>query len=201
MKTFLDGVALEVDDASLAGVLEVGAAEAERNGRVIIEASVDGHRIDEDQLVEPSSDPIQGEQVHLISADPRALVATTLFDARDALSDAKQLQDSAAASIQAGEVTEALQPLAEAIGTWQIVRDVIDKSALLLGFDLNDVKLPTGKSIADAAGELVVLLGELRNAMASEDWASVADVLAYELDGQVAKWQEILGLMGSQIRG
>jgi hypothetical protein len=48
---------------------------------------------------------------------------------------------------------------------------------------------------ASTIDALAALLTELRTALSGQDWATVADLLAYDLDEQAAQWIAMLGDM------
>jgi hypothetical protein len=190
MKTYLDGQPLLVPEpATLAGALRAASDEAGRKGRVVVEVQVDGERANDALVEDPPEAPV-GNEVRLISVEPRLLVRVTLMDAVDALEAARQKQLRSAELIQRGKLEEALPPLSEAIQTWQTVRDAVEKSAAMLGIGVE--ALGGGPGMGELVKALLARLEEVRRTLAGEDWSALADVLAYDMGEQAERWKAAL---------
>lgn len=194
MRVLLDDRELAVDRPSLAGALEAGLAQAEADGRVLIEAKLDGVAIPDDQLANPTDAPLDGDELRLVSANPHALVRTSLFDARDALDDALERQTRAADLILTGQSSDALGALAEALEIWQAVRDVVAH-----GSELIEQTLGSGASFEDDVRRLSELLTAIKHCLNAQDWAALADLLAYDLGDQGENWKLLLEEMAGQV--
>jgi predicted transcriptional regulator len=194
MRVLLDDRELAVDRPTLARALEAGLAEAEAGGRVLIEAKLDGVAIPDDQLASPTDAPLEGDELRLVSANPHALVRTSLFDARDALDDALERQTRAADLILTGQGNEALGAMADALQIWQAVRDVVAQ-----GSELIERTLGAGESFESDVRRLSELLTEIKRCLNAQDWAALADLLAYDLGDQGEKWKQILEEMAGQV--
>jgi hypothetical protein len=195
MRAFLDDAPLTTPHPTLAAALRAGAAQAHQNGRIVVEVFVDGRQASESMIDEPSDEPTTSE-IRLISLDPRELVHQTLLDCIEALSAANAEQLRCAELVQAGKVEQALEPLSQAIGTWQAVRDALERStALVLGKETGES--PDLSTLLDG---LAQRLEEIRSALAREDWSALADVLAYDMPEQVQKWSTALADLAARIK-
>jgi hypothetical protein len=195
MRAFLDDAPLTTPRPTLAAALRAGAAQAHQNGRIVVEVFVDGRQASESMIDEPSDEPTTSE-IRLISLDPRELVHQTLLDCIEALSAANAEQLRCAELVQAGKVEQALEPLSQAIGTWQAVRDALERStALVLGKETGES--PDLSTLLDG---LAQRLEEIRSALAREDWSALADVLAYDMPEQVQKWSTALADLAARIK-
>ncbi len=202
MRVYLDNRDMGVAAGTLADGLKAGVAAAEAGGRVVIEMKADGAEIGDAELSR-AEEPTTIQELHLVSADARTLVRVTLYDAADALGEAKARQDSASELIQAGDTQKALDHLQEALGLWQLVRGTVDKSAELLSLRLDQtvVKGADGGELrlAEEADALKVSLGEIKSALESQDWSALSDALSYDMDRRAATWQRLLRALGDHI--
>jgi leucyl aminopeptidase (aminopeptidase T) len=201
MKVYLDGRPLTVPQpVTMSSALRAATVEAGRAGRVIVEVEVDGSPAAESLLEDPPEEAV-GEEVKMVSVEPRSLVRVTLMDAADALDSARQRQTRCAELIQIGKIDEALAPLSEAIQTWQTVRDAVEKSAAMLGMELRELG---GGADEHGLDELVTVLaerlGEVRRSLSGEDWSALADVLAYDMGEQADRWKVALNAAADGLR-
>jgi|SRR5262245_38404042 len=195
MRVLLDGQPLSIARDSLAEALRAGVEQAASRGRIIIEARADGRPIPDDQLSSPPDTAAGVEQVTLTSAEPRTLVRVTLLDAAEALDGVRVEQAAVAEMLQAGRTDEALEKLTGVMGTWQAVRDVLSRSAEVVSLDLSTLKLPDvdeESSLGPATRALATHLREIKEAVSSEDWSALSDIVAYDLDAQAGVWRRVL---------
>jgi hypothetical protein len=202
MQVYLDDKPLNGCD-TFAQALRTASDRAQQAGRVIVEAYLDGAAVSEAVLERPPDEALGGE-LRLTSVEPRALVRVTLMDAADALDTARQDQMRCADLIQTGKVEESLAPLSSAIQTWQAVRDAVEKSAALLRMPLDSVSLPGSVSGTDTLIGLIAALSgrleEVKRSLAMEDWSALADVLAYDMAEQAARWRQVLVALAESLK-
>jgi hypothetical protein len=195
MRAFLDDAPLSTEHPTLAAALRAGAARACQSGRIVVEVYIDGQMATEAAIDQPSNEPTTSE-VRLISVDPRELVHQTLLDCIEALDAANAEQLRCAALVQAGKIEEALEPLSQAIGTWQAVRDAVERStSLVLGREPGDIQ-----DLRPLLDDLSVQLEAIRSALAREDWSALADTLAYDMPEQVDAWSAALTGLAERLK-
>lgn len=200
MRVLLDDRAIEVDPETVERALEVGRARATAEGRIVIEVLGDGRSIEEGMLSDPPSDTGGFAELKLVSADPAAFVSVTLSDAVALLDDAASSQKEAADEVLAGRRESAFEPLQRALTAWGVARDVIEKSAMLLGIDLASVAVGEGTASAVVDG-LAVRLGEIKRALTEQDDSALADVLAYDMPEQIGAWRGMFEAMQAAADG
>ncbi len=204
MRVLLDGAELAVETPSLRSALETAAATAAANGRVIVEVYADGAPVPAGDLASPSTEPMGASELQLTSADPRSLVAVTLHDAGDAVSQLRAEQSQAAEAIQSGKIDEAISMLSRVLGVWQAAHDAVEKGAALLAIDLDAMvlELPGGgrETVGPRVQSLAGKLGELKRAVVDRDWTALSDTLAYDLDEESAAWASMLHAMGDAVQ-
>ncbi len=204
MRVYLDDTPVGDEQPSLDLALRTGASAAEARGRIVIEASADGVALTDEQLAGLAGDCASIREVRLRTSDPYALVQVTLLDACEALGQARSMQSSAADLIQAGKPDQAMPKLQEALATWQAVCDVVEKSAKVLRINLDALTLPDAggepQVVGKLFGELTDRLVDVKRGVVHEDWASLADTLAYDLDAQANSWDAMLKALADHVR-
>ncbi|MBL0870953.1 MAG: hypothetical protein IBJ18_10300 [Phycisphaerales bacterium] len=204
MKLWLDDREITVPTDDLDTALKAARDAAQQAGRVIIEAEWDGQSIPDSMLENPPKTPSGKGEIRFTSANPRALVSTTLHEISDVLSKLGILQQETADSLQAGRMDEAFEALGEVFSTWETVRRAVEEGPALLGIsvsELNAPATPAGPSepLVTHIGALTDLLGDTRSALQNEDWSTLADLLADELRVQADRWGVILRSLAEQI--
>jgi len=194
MRVLLDDRPIDVEPPTVARALEVGRDAATANGRIVIEVLGDGQSVGTDIIETPPTDTAGFTELKLVTADPAAFVSVTLSDAEPLLDDAAAAQKEAADEVLAGRREPAFEPLQRALMSWGVVRDVVEKSASLLGMDLGSVAV--GEATAsEAVDRLAGTRSELKRALTEEDDSALADVLAYDLPEQIETWRALLRAM------
>lgn len=201
MRAWLDDAPLTVTAPTIAAGLDAARRRAESSGRVVVEATIDGHPIPESVLLEPPVDEVDAE-LRFLSADPGELVANTLRGVAETLAAAKSDQQAAAELIQTGRMPEAMERLQTALRTWETVRQVVADGCSLMGQPSDEVRitLATGdvRRLGDATAALAGALNEIKRAFGTQDWPALADALGFDLQDQADAWQDLLlGLAGA----
>lgn len=184
MRAFLDDREIDSSTSTLAGVLTEGAAMAEASGRIIVEVTIDGVEVDGDRLESPSQEDLGTSEVRLVSAEPAALAAQALADAATQLGQTRERQSRCAGLVQVGKISEAMSLMEECLNDWQVARTVVDSVTQLTSV--------TADSAEDTIEGLAVKLKELKSALTGQDWATVSDILAFDLDEQITSWTALL---------
>jgi hypothetical protein len=209
MKLFLDDREVQTDSADLAGAIAAGCREAEARGRIIVEAHLDGRPLPGEMLADPAFASQTGGEIRLTTAEPRALVLTTLLDVADALEAARDVQRDAAELIQTGQLDAALPRLSEALSVWEQARQVVVHGCELLNISphtpvpVSREQTPAqgpGVTIAQRADILAGHLGEVKRCIEVRDWTGLADALLYDMDAQAEVWRGVLSGLASIIR-
>lgn len=192
VNVYLDGQPLSGCGLTLGAALAVGAASARAGGRIVVEVHADGALVPDEHLADPPPDAPYAGELDFVTAEPRALVSYTLNDAAEALGVARERQSHAAAMLRTGQMQHAMEALTESLSVWEMVRRAVHDGCSLIG-------MPIEQALASGAGEgapladgLSANLSEVKRAIASEDWSSLADTLAYELDDEARRWTTAL---------
>ncbi|MBX9735813.1 MAG: hypothetical protein K2X32_02715 [Phycisphaerales bacterium] len=204
MKLYLDDVLLICPTDTLESALDVARNAAQSTGRVIIEAEWDGVPIPDNVLEAADASPVSQSEVRFRSTDPRALVATTMHEMADVLQRGLEVQLETADALQSGQMEVAFSNLTEVLEMWQGVRRSVEDGAALMGARVDTLITTTPEGTSEMVmahvGRLNDLLTDVRTAVASEDWATLADLLSAqsEMDVQARRWIGILRQLGQQ---
>ncbi len=199
MRIYLDNQPLEVQVQSVAAAIASGQEMAGAEGRVIIEAKLDGRTLLGSELTSTAAAP--GNELHLVSANPKALVAASLREVADGMAGVRSAQTEAAGLLQTGEYEPAFARMGEAIKGWENVRRVIDEGPRLLGVDATPMPMGRSRTVGGAIEALGVSLTGLQSAVRVQDWSTLADVLEGELDDAAAEWEALLVSLARHLEG
>ena len=191
MRVLLDDKEIECEPTTIARAIDLAREAAAAEGRIVIEVMGDGHAVQQAMLDHPPEDTAGFAELKLVTADPGAFVSVTLADTHQLLDAATEAHQRATDELVAGNREDAIAPLREALESWAVVRDVVEKSAALLSVDPRTVQTEagTGDAIIDA---LTATLGEIKQALVRQDDGALSDTLAYEMPEQVDRWRAML---------
>ncbi len=190
MRVFLDGKMIGTGD-TLSEALALAARSA--GDRLVVEAKADGQQVPAADLEHPPEQASYASELAVTSVESSQLVASALTDAAEALTDLGAEQSAVAELLQVGETQEAMSRLGGLVGVWQQV----DQTMLLAQQAMGD-RLPID-AFSTEAGELTSQLGAMRDALEAGDLTTVADLLAYDMDGLPDRWSILLREVAEQI--
>lgn len=199
MRVTMDGQTISEDAAGVAQALELARHKADEVGRLVIEVLADGQPA-ADLLDRLPQDPAGVAELRVTTADKSLFLRETLFDARDALDRTRADQQAAAGLVDSGEVAQALGSLRSIVEGWQLVRSVVDQAATLLDTPLHQLRsneTPGDEVIRALASDLV----SLRDAVSREDWSSLSDTLACDLDARAEQWLGLIAALTDRAAG
>lgn len=190
MRVLLDGKMIG-SSATLGEALVLAARKA--GHRLVVDAKADGHRVPQRDLDQPPVEEGYAEELSITSAEPADLVTQALHDAADALGGLHAEQSTVAELLQVGETKEAMERLSKLVGVWQQVDETVRLAGQALGEAMPRERLD------EAAGELTTHLCAVRDGLQRGDLTSVADLLAYEMDGLPERWSMLLREVAGQL--
>ncbi|MHC4108179.1 MAG: hypothetical protein ACYSXF_06595 [Planctomycetota bacterium] len=196
MRVLLDNDECDMAVDSVGEAVAAGAALASDRGRTVTDVLVDGTRWSEDQLASPDIEQATAAEVQIITADPGELVTETFAEAAWVLSEAGKLQEEAAQLIQAGQPSDAMDKLRDAVSIWLSVQEAVAKGSQLARLDLDSVTMD-GISARLCIERLTEQLRMIRSALQANDPVGLSDTLLYEMPEVVDEWRRLL----EQLRG
>jgi hypothetical protein len=200
MQVLLDDTLLMGIYDNVAEAITAGRAQAEQQGRVIVDVVLDGTAVDENELEKVCAGEIDAEpeEVRLHTADPLELTTVVLQQAEETLQQAVRLQGEVGELLQTGEQEEAMQKLTTPMELWGQVYQAVVQSALLLNIDFG--KLEVGGESADRiVTGLAEQLRQVRDALVNEDQVALADELSYELSDTAGRWEGLIRVLSDEI--
>lgn len=193
MRVLLDGVPLTVRTPSLAEALGAARTEAERHGRIVVDAQLDQRPIADEILASPPTLPSDGE-LACTTADPGELVHGALIDIADLLTENMATQKDAADLLAAGKLDDALTRLPDALKNWDTVRQGVGDAAAILRISHES---PT---LTRPAGELAASLAEVKRCFVAKDWSGLSDAVGEDLVVQAERWRAMVLDLAEQAR-
>ena len=192
MAIFLDDEPVQLAGSSLAELIGSATRHLSDDGRVVVEVRIDGSVLNAEDMQLKKNDPLEGNEVRFVSADPASLAVSTLHQVRDQLPQASSLHEQAAEHLQQDKPEEALKLLGESIGVWMQTQEAVLGSAGVVGLGLDEVKVE-GEPMSDFTDELIKSLHELKDLIVAGDTVALADALAYEWPPIVERWDALIG--------
>lgn len=204
MRVLVDEQPVQVTEPTLAAALEAARLQAEAMRRVVVEATVDGLVIPDEALTSPSTESFENSEVRFVTAEPVALVHTTLQGVSELLDQTKAQQTHAADLIAKGQLEPAMNELSKALNAWDSVHHAVIGGAALLGLNAEDLVVCIGEggvrvTVAACVRELGAKLGELKRTISTQDWAGLGDALAYDMSEQADRWIVLLDSLSGEI--
>jgi hypothetical protein len=192
LRIVIDDQPCEIAAGAYMQAVNAAAAVVQERGRMIIEVAIDGETVElcELEKLDTNCQSTTTSEIQITTAEPVELVGQVLKDAAAALEEADSLQQSAAESIQAGKLPQAMQSLSIALGIWSSVQQALAVGAQVPGLDLV-VELASDHH-QQAVERLNTHLRAIRAALESRDPVGLSDTLLYDLPDVVVQWRSLL---------
>ncbi|MEO0963546.1 MAG: hypothetical protein AAFY08_00360 [Planctomycetota bacterium] len=191
MPTYLDDAPLAVDAATLDAALDVARRDAEAQGRLIVEVSLDGESLMGDRLDAAMGTAIGEAELRLYSADAAQVAGEALHEVRASIDRIEAMHQEAADELQRGDQAAGLATVGRVIELWLGVQRGIGQAAQVAGIELDGLTFGQTSATALFSG-LLERLQELKGMIESGDTIALADALAYE-------WSEITEPWGALV--
>lgn len=205
MKVIVDSLVLTDAAGSVADALSAARLDAQRRGRVVVEAILDGQTLPDGALSDPSSALSPAKELRFVTADPAELVGSTLRGVASLIGDLKADQSAAASMLMEGKVSEAMDRLHSALRAWQTIRDAVMDGTTLLGLKTEAISVPgkdaTEGPLSERIRSLADCLHEVKRSIGAEDWSGLSDVLGYDMQDQADVWEASLSGLADKVWG
>lgn len=191
MSVTVDHEQLEVERLGLRTVGQV-LSHLQRDNRLVVNLLIDGQEPDLDHLCDVKRVPVGAHTLFIETAEPRDMALEVLGETETQLHEADRLKGEAVDLLQGGgSVNKAMEKLSACFRTWQNAHEALVKTAQLLRVDLEAVHAD-GRSLAQMLGEFTGQLRDIKQALESRDFVTLADVLVYEMTDTAARWSAAL---------
>jgi hypothetical protein len=198
MDVFLDNDVFNAPGNTLAEILVAAKKTVDPRGRLIVEVRLDGRTLEESEMHRIAHQPLEGDELQVITANPRELSIAILHGVAGALHDARQEQRLAAEAFAADDTSTALSHVKNALTVWQQAQQAVQQSAQLLKLPLDKLSVD-GKTVPQIIDDLVNRLSTVRQQLMSSDWVGLSDSMAYELDTAAEIWSGMLQMFREHV--
>ena len=191
MPIYLDDQPVQLSGVDLASVLDSAGDHLRAIGRIVVEVTLDGETLVDEQLESRRHDAVGDGELRLYSANPRDLSRTTLEAVLGRLDAVAQRQREAADLISSDQQNEAMTALTQAIEGWQQSQQVVIQTASLTATDLSTLDID-GAPAQAVIEQVITMLQVVRDTIEARDMVGLADTLAYEGPALIEQWQKLV---------
>lgn len=183
----------EVLPASELGLSTLGELLTHVTGRnrLVTQVLIDGREPDLDHVPQWRGRPLTGHTIFIETHSPADIAADVLDEIARQMDAAEIAREKAVDDLHAGAPNKALQKLSSCFTAWQVAQTAIGQVAKLLKIDLDAVRVDD-ITLAEALANFAGQLRDLRDAIESRDYVTLADVLTYEIGRTVTQWRDAL---------
>ncbi len=190
MRVYIDDTQLDNAD-NVEHAIDLARAHIEDQPRLIIDILADGEPATQEHLENPGA--VIGE-IRFTTTETGAFLTETVHTAKDSLKLLHDDQSTCADQLRKGELESAMQTLGAIMDTWQAVRDVIAQVAHLAEIEIGTLQIDdqTGAELTKGLSDA---LTEVRESLQTQDWATLGDVVEYDLQTHATRWSKLLDTM------
>jgi len=185
MRILLDGRVLEGAASTLREAIELARRSA--GDRFLIQMVADGVPVSAEDLDDPPARSPYAQVLEITTANPEDLVRTVLFEAADMLEQVKPMHADVAQRVQRGELSSAMEGVAQVFQAWGDLRQAID-----LAMKLGPCSAASAEDLNSMLTDLARRLTDLKQAISTKDWVGLGDVLAYDMDHSADRFRSWL---------
>jgi hypothetical protein len=193
MSVVVDHQPLAAEHMGLKTVGQV-LAHLQRDNRLVVHVLIDGQEPDLDRMNAVRQSPLIGHTVYIETAEPKQMALDVLTEVEHQLAEADRLKMEAAELLQKNQNAPAMEKLSGCFSTWQHAQESVLKTGQLLRIDLDTVKAGA-RSMTQLFNDFTGQLREIRAALESRDFVTLADLLLYETSETTARWREAIAAM------
>jgi hypothetical protein len=192
MSVTVDHERLEVEALGLRTVGQV-LSHLQRDNRLVVNLLIDGREPDFARLPQVRQSPLNGHTLFIETAEPKEMALEVIDEVESQLREADRLKGEAVELLQrSGGAVKAMEKLSGCFSTWHSAQESVVKVARLLRIDLDAVRV-ADQSLSALIAEFSGQLRQVRQALESRDFVTLADVLAYEMTQTSTQWRDALG--------
>lgn len=202
MRVFLDNAPLgtQFEGVTLADAL--AAVQTEAGSRLIVEVLADGSPVPADHLSNPPETAPYCEELTCVSADRAAIVRVSLGEAADLLGTLSEQYETIVEQLQVGETQPGLQALADVFNVWQSIEQTVQNARRVDGITLGSLAADGSVDtlLTGAVQELSDILKQIKEAVVSGDYTTVADIIGHDLGALSTDWQGMLNRLAESVQ-
>ena len=181
-----------VEPATVSQLLDRAKAGLVGTGRLLVSLRCDGETLSETRLESILEEPASRfGRLELYSDRPKTLVLEALTATRRSFGESFANLRETSDALATGDGPAAMSSLAVCVDAWNKAQEAIIKGGGLLGVDFESLQLD-GRPVAEWLTELLERLRDLKDAVANRDHVLLADILRYEFDDVLQRWERML---------
>lgn len=191
MQIVIDSRPLNVSASgqSLGVIIDRVQAMIIQRRRVVHQVTVDGGPVAEQLRAQPSE---LFEQLEFRTCCPRALARQMLLAVATMLNDTAKMQQAAVEKLSAGQLAKAMELLLGCLNHYRLADESVGKAVLVTSTDLDDLNVGQ-LSARDVIDVLSGKLADARNALESQEFATLGELLTCKLEKMAEQWREVVG--------
>lgn len=201
MDFFLDEQPIDTTDMTgdtLEQLLRVVQDECCTPGQLVVGIRCDGQDVESEAMgAALAKAPSAYERVDIFTSHKESLVVEALTQAATSLEETTRQVEKVAGLLTEGREKEGAEILAGCIAVWQQVHMAIDQSVRMLELDPAELVVndePLLKLLAKPAE----VLGQIKEALQSQDFVMLSDVLQYEFGDACEQWLDLITRLRSE---
>lgn len=202
MDMFLDDKPIETGFLAEEATIEESLHQVQTalcsSDQVVVGFRCDGSDIPAGDMAETLLKPVNNfERLEVFTGTTASLVTDAMEQAARCLTDSEATCQSVADLLTQGQTSEATKMLGDCLRTWQQIHEALAKSIEMLGLDPETAQAD-GESLVTLIQRPMGTLLQIKEALQTQDYVLLADVLQYEF-GEVAQvWHDIIGHLREQ---
>ncbi len=162
------------------------------SGKMIVSILCDGQAISPEAIESALGDPVEKYlQIDFQTAEPTELARNSLDACLDLLADIEQSCGEVVGLLQQAHVQDAMGKMNDLFFKLQSAYQGLDGTFKLMKIDPESVEMSAGNA-KKFREDLKCNLHEIKTALESRDYVSLADLFQYELTPAVRQWQDLI---------
>jgi hypothetical protein len=187
-------------DTLSAAIIEV-CARVNEAGRAVLRITIDGAPLSLDNFQDDLGEKSLADAglLEIQTESVLTLVATSIEELQEALSELPTICHQLAEVFQRGEAEEGFEKLPQLFDIWHAIKTREDQICRALDLDANHLTIDDA-TLPELHEELNAELGKAVVALQSQDTVALGDLLEYELAPKAEQESEIVGLLHERLK-
>jgi len=203
MGLYVDDVELNDDDlltGSLEDALHVVQSRICAPGHVVVAVHCDGTNVPPNAMSETLKRSVDSfDRLEVYTGTKESLVIDAMSQAAASLEASETKAQEIARRLTAGNSADAIASLGESLRVWQQIHQAVGQSILMLGLNPEDLRI-RDVPLADALDRPRGVLTQIKQALLSQDYVLLADLLQYEFSDVTDLWHQIVTRLEHEAR-
>ena len=161
--------------------------------RMVVSLRCDGQAVPAEAMTDTLSRSISSfDRLDIATGTKSSLVIEAMEQASTCLSETEAACRQTAEMLTEGKTAEAAQSLRDCLRVWQQIHEAVAHSIEMLRLDLEQATV-NDRPLLEIIGRPRDALLQVRDALQSQDYVLLADILQYEFSEVTDCWQAVIG--------